>query len=147
MTTSTDPLDQLNPFSLLMDARHQLFTIVQAIVADQPDRVATALGAVVAHDLALREIALAYADGERTFDGVTPPDARAIHATFEDAQAARNALFEAFSTAGTDFATEVLVPWAGTETWHIHLIGLAMFEGAQAHALREGDELPARLGG
>ena len=141
-----DALDQLNPFSLLMDARHQLIDAAQAALAATPQRAAIALGAVVAYDDALREIARAFADGARSFGGITTPSERATGATIEDIIEARNALFEVLSSTGVSFADEVDVPWAGTESWHVHLIGLAMFEGAQAHALREGDELPARLG-
>ena len=145
MNTSTDPLDQLNPFSLLMDARHQLIDAAQAAMSTAPDRVAIALGAVVAYDDALREIARAFADGARSFEGIATPAERATDATIDGVIEARNALFEVLSSTGVSFADEVDVPWAGVESWHIHLIGLAMFEGAQAHALREGDELPARL--
>ena len=149
MNTSIDPLDQLNPFSLLMDARHQLIDAAQAAMSTVPDRVAIALGAVVAYDDALREIARAFADGARSFEGIATPAERAtgatIDATIDGVIEARNALFEVLSSTGVSFTDEVDVPWAGVESWHIHLIGLAMFEGAQAHALREGDELPARL--
>ena len=145
MNTSTDPLDQLNPFSLLMDARHQLIDAAQAAMSTAPDRAAIALGAVVAYDDALREIARAFADGARSFEGIATPAERATDATIDGVIEARNALFEVLSSTGVSFADEVDVPWAGVESWHIHLIGLAMFEGAQAHALREGDELPARL--
>ena len=145
MNTSTDPLDQLNPFSLLMDARHQLIDAAQAAMSTAPDRAAIALGAVVAYDDALREIARAFADGARSFEGIATPAERATGATIDATIEARNALFEVLSSTGVSFTDEVDVPWAGVESWHIHLIGLAMFEGAQAHALREGDELPARL--
>ncbi|MCB9483276.1 MAG: hypothetical protein H6675_04625 [Dehalococcoidia bacterium] len=145
MNTSTDPLDQLNPFSLLMDARHQLIDAAQAAMSTAPDRAAIALGAVVAYDDALREIARAFADGARSFEGIATPAERATGATIDGVIEARNALFEVLSSTGVSFTDEVDVPWAGVESWHIHLIGLAMFEGAQAHALREGDELPARL--
>ena len=145
MNTSTDPLDQLNPFSLLMDARHQLIDAAQAAMSTAPHRAAIALGAVVAYDDALREIARAFADGARSFEGIATPAERATGATIDGVIEARNALFEVLSSTGVSFADEVDVPWAGVESWHIHLIGLAMFEGAQAHALREGDELPARL--
>lgn len=132
--TSIDPLYALDPFALLLDARQQLLTIAEAIRAREPDRVAIALGAVVAQDDALRAIV----NGEA---GADPGDAG--DATIEEAYAARAALLEAMGAAGLSLDAEVAVPWAGTDTWHVHIIGLAMFEGAQAHALREGDPVPA----
>ncbi len=146
MNTSISSLEQLNPFSLLMDARHQLMAAVQAAMTTTPERAAIALGAVVAHDDALREIVRAFDGGGRSFEGIAPPADRATSATIDQALDARDALFEALSSTGVSLADEVFVPWVGAETWHVHLIGLAMFEGAQAHALREGEPLPAHLG-
>ncbi len=136
-----DPLAQLEPFDFLMDAHVQLVRAVEARAAAEPERVATALGIVVAHDRALRAIALAYVSGDRTFEAVTPPVA--ADATLEDASQSRNELFESVGTsAGTlAFEDELLLPWVGLDTWRGHLISLAMLEGALAHALREGEPL------
>lgn len=140
-----DPLLSLDPFTLLADARRQLLEAVEALTDAHADRVAAALGTVVAHDLALAAIARAYAEGDREFEGVTPPAGLALLATVEDAHAARLALFESLSASPIREDVEVAVPWAGIETWHVHLVGLAMHEGAQAHALRDGDPLPPRM--
>jgi|GEM_PF-3229677 len=141
-TSSLDPLDHINPFTVLMDARLQLLAAVDALKGAESERVAIALGSVVAHDHAIGEVARAWASGERTFEGVATPRERAGNATVEEANDARSGLIEALGTAGVSFELEVLFPWAGSETWQLHLIGLAMHEGACAHALREGDPLP-----
>lgn len=143
--TNADPLAQLDPFDFLMDAHVQLFRAIEGRSAAEPERVATALRLVVAHDRALAAIALAYTSGDRTFESVAPPDAaEATDSTLEDASRSRNALFDAVNTsaAALAFEEELLLPWVGLDTWRGHLIGLAMLEGALAHALREGEPLP-----
>lgn len=142
VTSSRDPLDQINPFTVLMDARLQLLAAIDGLKGAEAERVATALGSVVAHDHAIGEIARAWAAGDRTFEGVATPRERAASATVDEANAARAGLLEALSIAEVSFELEVRFPWAGHETWQLHLIGLAMHEGACAHALREGDPLP-----
>lgn len=141
-TSSLDPLDHINPFTVLMDARLQLLAAIDALKGAESERVATALGSVVAHDHAIGEIARAWALGDRTFEGVPTPRARVASATVDEANEARAGLIEALSVAEVSFELEVFFPWAGSETWQLHLIGLAMHEGACAHALREGDPLP-----
>lgn len=141
-TSSRDPLDQINPFTVLMDARLQLLAAVDALKGAEPERVATALGSVVAHDDAIGEVARAWGTGDRTFEGIATPRERAGSATVDEANAARSGLLEALSIAEVSFELEVAFPWSGVETWRLHLIGLAMHEGACAHALREGDPLP-----
>ena len=141
-TSSPDPLDHINPFTVLMDARLQLLAAIDALKGAEAERVATALGSVVAHDDAIGEVARAWATGDRTFEGVATPRERAGSATVEEANTARASLLEALSIAEVSFELEVRFPWAGDETWQLHLIGLAMHEGACAHALREGDPLP-----
>jgi hypothetical protein len=140
-----DPLAQLDPFDFLMDAHVQLIRAIEVRAHAEPERVATALGLIVAHDRALAAIARAYTSGDRTFVTVAPPNgASATNSTLEDASRSRNALFEAVSTSAAALALEeeLLLPWIGLDTWRGHLIGLAMLEGALAHALREGDPLP-----
>jgi hypothetical protein len=141
-TTSYDPLARVDPFAVLADARFQLLAAIETLDGGEPERVAAALGAVVAYDDALGAIARASASGDRTFEGVATPLERAGDATTDDARAARARLFESLGASGIQLDVEVLVPWAGTETWQLHLIGLAMHEGAQAQALRDGDPLP-----
>ena len=141
-SADADPLAQLDPFDFLMDAHVQFIRAIEVRAIAEPERVAAALGLVVAHDRALAAIALAYTSGDRTFEAVAAPNA--TDATLEDASRSRNALFEAVSTsaAALAFEEELLLPWVGLDTWRGHLIGLAMLEGALAHALREGDLLP-----
>lgn len=137
-TSSDDLLYALDPLTLLMDARQQLLAVVDQLAGTEDERVALALGAVVAQDLALADVA-------RGVEAVVVPSSRAARATVEEGYSARNALFEVLAEMRVSFDTEVLVPWTGTETWHVHLVGLAMFEGAQAHALRQGEPVPASL--
>ena len=140
--TDLDLLAQIDPFAVLADARFQLLAAIEALGDAEPARVAAALGAVVAHDDALGALARASVAGDRTFEEIATPLERARDATTEDATAARARLFESLGVSGIQLDVEVLVPWAGTETWHLHLIGLAMHEGTQAQALRDGDPLP-----
>ena len=143
-TTDIDPLAQLDPFAFLMDARVQLIAAVEARGGAEPDRVAIAIGAVIANDHALREVVLAYASGDRLFEAVATPEERARPATIEDAYLARNELFESIAGIGELFAfgAELTLPWSSLDTWRGHLISLAMYEGAYAHALREGEPFP-----
>lgn len=141
-TSRQNPLDRIDPVSVLIDARLQLLAAIDGLQGAEAERVATALGSVVAHDHAIGEVARAWASGDRTFEGVMTPRERAGSATVDEANAARGGLLEALGVAEVAFELEVLVPWAGNETWQLHLIGLAMHEGACAHALREGDPLP-----
>jgi hypothetical protein len=146
---ANDPLPQIDPVALLMDARLQFFAAIEALGGREPDRVAAALAAVVAHDDALAAVALAWADGARTFEGIPTPVERVRTAaadasaapTTDDANAARGRLFESLG-AGVALDVEVALPWVGTDSWQLHLIGLAMHEGSHAHALREGSPLP-----
>jgi len=139
-----DPLAQLDPFAFLMDARVQFIAAVEARNGTEPERVAIAIGAVVANDHALREVVLAYASGDRLFQAVATPKDRAQPAAIEDAYLARNELFESIASIGEQlaFGAELTLPWNGPDTWRGHLIGLAMYEGAYAHALREGEPFP-----
>ena len=141
-SADADPLAQLDPFDFLMDAHVQLIRAIEMRAPTEPERVAIALGLVVAHDRALAAIALAYTSGDRTFEAIAAPSA--TDATLDDASRSRNALFVAVSTSAAALALEeeLLLPWVGLDTWRGHLIGLAMLEGALAHALREGDPLP-----
>lgn len=141
-SADADPLAQLDPFDFLMDAHVQLIRAIEVRALAEPERVAAALGIVVAHDHALAAIALAYTSGDRTFEAVAPP--MSANATLDDASRSRNELLAAVSTsaAALAFEEELLLPWIGLDTWRGHLLGLAMLEGALAHALREGDPLP-----
>jgi len=140
-----DPLADLDPFAFLMDARMQFIAAVEARGSAEPERVAIAVGAVVAHDQALREVVLAYASGDRLFEAVTTPLDRAQPGSIDDAYLARNELFESLASIGESlpFGAELALPWTGLDTWRGHLIDLAMHEGAHAHALREGEPLPS----
>ena len=142
-----DLIAQLDPFDFLMDAHVQLIRAIEVRAAAEPARVATALGLVVAHDRALVAIVRAYTAGDRTFEAVAPPTA--TDATLEDAAQSRNALFDAVGTSAATlaFEEELLLPWIGLDTWRGHLLGLAMLEGALAHALREGEPLPGAVAG
>jgi len=141
-----DPLAHLDPFAFLMDARMQLIAAVEARGGAEPDRAAVAVGVVIAHDHALREVIRAYAAGDRLFEAIETPLDRSQPGNIEDAYLARNALFESIATIGEQltFEVELALPWVGLDTWRGHLISHAMHEGAQAHALREGEPLPAR---
>ena len=147
-----DPLLAIDPFILLMDARHQLFSAIDAVEGGPEgsteaglQRIAVALGVMVAHDRALTDVVHALSEGSPPLDEVAPPEARRAPATREDAQQSRSALLESLGNTRASLDTEVAVPWTGRETWHVHLVGLAMLEGAQAHALRTGEPLPASL--
>jgi hypothetical protein len=144
---SPDPLAQVDPFAALLDARQQLLAAIEE--AADAVRVAAALAAVIAHDTALRDIALAYADGTRDFaDAVTPTQhhaRRAIEATLDEAMETRYALFEALGAVAHLLDEVVTTPWGGRETLRMHLIVQAMHDGLHAEALVTGGPLPPAI--
>ena len=136
-----DPLLRLDPFVALADGRQQLAVAVAGALARElvdTTRLTEALATVAAHDAALTEVALAWADGQRDFTRIVAPNARALAVTdIEQAMDFRMALFEAFG-AISDVLDEMLTtPWGGEETWRMHLVALAMHDGAQAHTINE----------
>jgi len=136
-----DPLLRLDPFVALADGRQQLAAAVAAALAQElvdTTRVTKALAMVAAHDAALTEVALAWAEGHRDFTMIVAPDARALTVSdIEQAMDFRMALFEAFDAIGDALDDLLTTPWGGEDTWRMHLVALAMHDGAQAHAIIE----------
>lgn len=140
MTDTTDAhalLAQIDPFVALGDGRRQLIEAMRASAADTQD-LAEILGIVAAHDDALRDVAIAYAAGARDFSTVATPASRVADAvTIDVATDARVALFDAIVAISDALDEEVTLPWHGTDTWRMHLIAIAMRDGAHAHAILE----------
>lgn len=150
MTDEHGPHDALlatvEAFTALADGRRQLLTALASIEVDTED-LAETLGIVAAHDHALRAVALAYADGTRDFASFATPamlvaDDEGTH-TVDTIDAARASFFDAIAAvadAHAEWLDDVIeTPWGGRETWRMHLVALAMHDGAQAHAINEGD--------
>lgn len=143
-------LAMIDPFVALADGRHQLLAAIEGARLDGQD-LAEILGIVAAHDDALREGALAFEQGARDFSHVDAPSVRAPRnvdaRTLDDIDAVRASLVDAIAEladAHADFLDEVIeTTWGGSDTWRMHLVALAMHDGAQAHALasreRPGD--------
>lgn len=145
----TDPdslLASIDPFAALADGRRQLLAAIEEIEGDLQE-LAETLGIVAAHDLALRDVALAFAAGARDFSDIVPPGGRPMPsqtaATVETIEASRAAVFEAIASvaeAHDAWLDEVIeTPWGGRESWRMHLVALAMHDGARAHAISNRD--------
>jgi hypothetical protein len=83
-----DPFARIDPFAALIDGRRQLAEALASQVAREApsaQQVAETLAIVAAHDEALTEVARAYAQGERDFEGVTLPSDRALVVSDMDA--------------------------------------------------------------
>ncbi|MEX1022671.1 MAG: hypothetical protein WD058_05945 [Dehalococcoidia bacterium] len=135
-----DPFARIDPFVALADSRRQLVDAIReiedgALRAQRPD-LAETLGIVAAHDRALCDVALAYARGERDFDGVVAPRDRVTHdTTMEVAIEVRVALFDALASIGDALDESLTTAWGGAGTWRMHIVEIAMHEGARAHDL------------
>jgi len=146
-----DLLAQVDPFAALLDARGQLLAAIEE--ATDAVRVMASLAAVIAHDIALRDVALAYGRGETDFTRATTPvehhAQRVIAATVDEAMhealAARRTLFEAFGEVAHRLDETVTTPWGGTETLRMHLIVQAIHDGLHAEALATGGPLPPAI--
>lgn len=142
-------LASIDPFVAMMDGRRQLLEAIESHRDTTPD-LAETLGIVAAHDHALREVMLAFADGVRDFTSITPPRARALEggpdaaldADLDAMVAARAALFEAVDAIAHALDEVVETPWGGRDSWRMHLLGIAMHDGAQAHAIIEAAQSP-----
>lgn len=138
-TLDTDPLTRIDPFVAMMDGRRQLAEAIAARTRDAAN-LAETLAIVAAHDQALTEVALAYVRGERDFDDVVAPSDRVLAVDdFDAAMVFRNALFEALAELADALDDLVATPWSGIDTWRMHLVSLAMHDGAHAHALLTAD--------
>ncbi len=141
-------LAMIDPFVALADGRRQLLEAIQRARPADAD-LAEILGIVTSHDRAMREIALAFADGTRDFATVAAPNAhlhgtRSIEALEDAMHDSRAALFEAIAAMASSmdaWMDEVIeTPWAGRDTWRMHLVSLAMHEGAHAFAIVEASD-------
>lgn len=144
-----DPLARIDPFVALVDGRQQLAEAIAAhpvagatgdsLIAQE---VAETLAIVAAHDEALTEVARAYAQGERNFEHVMRPVERTlVIADMEAAMLIRSALFEAVAAIADALDEFVSTPWGGRDTWRMHLVALAMRDGAYAYALAAGESI------
>ncbi|MCK9486248.1 MAG: hypothetical protein M0R73_06015 [Dehalococcoidia bacterium] len=149
MTANHDRQDtalaSLDAFAALADGRQQLLAAVAASEARGAGTPAETLKIVAAHDHALRLVALAYAQGARDFSACATPATLAAQddgpCTLETVEAARASFFEAVAAvmeAHAEWLDDVIeTPWEGRATWRMHLLALAMHDGAQAYALTE----------
>lgn len=134
-----DPFARIDPFVAMIDGRRQLAEAIAAQVDDVAtisQQVAEILAIVAAHDEALMEVARAYAQGERNFEGVIVPADRAlVVADMDAAMVVRAELFQAVAAIAEALDEIVSTPWGGSDTWRMHLVALAMNDGAHAYAL------------
>jgi hypothetical protein len=147
-----DPFARIDPFVALMDGRRQLAEAIASHPTDNTapgtsiaQQVAETLAIVAAHDEALTEVARAFAQGERNFEGVTTPrDRTLVVSDMDAAMLIRTALFEAVAAIADALDETVSTPWGGSDTWRMHLVALAMRDGAHAHALITGESIDDR---
>lgn len=137
-------LASIDPFVAMMDGRRQLLEAIEGH-RDSTENLAEILGIVAAHDQALRDVMLAFADGTRDFGAIASPHARAtasdldadLDAARDAIDAARAALFECIDLIAHALDEVIETPWGGRDSWRMHLLALAMHDGAQAHAIVE----------
>lgn len=144
-----DPMLAVDPFAALVDGRRQLVEALRTL--DDLSRAAQTLASVIAHDEALREVATAYAAGERDFASIPSPVSRLaapadpVEVMLERAIEVRASLLEAVfeATAPAEAMDAVFeTGWGGEETWRMHLVVHAIHEGMHAHAIEAGDPPP-----
>lgn len=133
-------LAMIDPFVALADGRRQLLDAVER--AGNVHDLAEILGIVAAHDQALADVALAFASGARDFSSIAGPGSRDAGpgdiATIEATRASLFDAVDAVASAVEDWLDEVIeTPWGGSDTWRMHLVSLAMHDGARAFEIAE----------
>jgi len=140
MTDIDDILALIDPWTALADGRMQLLAAIDAASVHGPD-LAETLGIAADRDRAMCNVMRAYIEGARDFSTIATTghhvDAGDAADPIALAEDARRDLLEALAVLGTTLDDVVEIPWNGRDSWRIHLVTLAMHDGADAQRLMQ----------